>query len=200
MDKLRYFINAAIGRGPTNKNMWNKNIECLRGIWHKDWMKSTLTSSCHLRELGIELGRIKREELIKARASLEKMQNLVILHLIWPEDNYAIDIALVVPQLANLTKLKLDGEMSKCPSASMFPPNLSHLTLTGSELVDDPMAELGKLPKLLFLMLQDAAYLGETMLVLCDGFPSLEALAFRDWNGLKSVIIEEGGMPKLKHL
>ncbi|XP_057802909.1 putative disease resistance RPP13-like protein 3 [Salvia miltiorrhiza] len=30
MDKLRYFISAAIRRGPTNKNMWNKNIECLR--------------------------------------------------------------------------------------------------------------------------------------------------------------------------
>ncbi|XP_057801918.1 probable disease resistance protein RF9 isoform X2 [Salvia miltiorrhiza] len=169
MDKLRYFISGAIGRGPTNKNMWNKNIECLRGIRHKDWMKSTLTSSCHLRELGIQLGegRIKREELIKARASLEKMQNLVILHLIWPF-KYDTDIALAVPQLANLTKLKLE--------------------------------ELGKLPKLLFLKLQDAAYRGETMLVLCDGFPSLEALAFRDLYELKSVIIEEGGMPKLKHL
>ncbi|XP_057802248.1 disease resistance protein RPP8-like [Salvia miltiorrhiza] len=200
MDKLRYF-RAAIGGGPTIKNMWNKNIECLRGIRHKDWMKciSTLTSSCHLRELGIRLGRIKREELIKVRASLEKMQNLVILHLIWPYA-YATDIALVVPQLANLTKLKLKGKMSKCPSASMFPPNLSHLTLTSSELNDDPMAELGKLPKLLFLKIQYKAYRGETMLVLCDGFPSLEALAFRELYELKSVIIEEGGMPKLKHL
>ncbi|XP_057801919.1 disease resistance protein RPH8A-like [Salvia miltiorrhiza] len=201
MDKLRYFISAAIFRGPTNKNMWNKNIECLRGIRHKDWMKSTLTSSCHLRELGIRFDeeRIEREELIKARASLEKMQNLVILHFRWPYP-YAIDIALVVPQLANLTKLKLEGKMSKCPSASMFPPNLSHLTLTSSELNDDPMAELGKLPKLLFLKVQYDAYRGETMLVLCDGFPSLEALAFRDWYELKSVFIEEGGMPKLKRL
>ncbi|XP_057801920.1 disease resistance protein RPP8-like [Salvia miltiorrhiza] len=199
MDKLRYFISAVIFRGPTNKNMWNKNIECLRGISHKDLMKSTLTSSCHLRELGIVFGRIKREELIKARASLEKMQNLVILHFRWPYA-YAIDIALAVPQLANLTKLKLDGKMSKCPTATMFPPNLSHLTLTGSQLDDDPMAELGKLPKLLFLKLQFKAYRGETMLVLCDGFPSLEALAFRDLDELKSVFIEEGGMPKLKRL
>ncbi|XP_057801904.1 disease resistance RPP8-like protein 3 [Salvia miltiorrhiza] len=201
MDKLGYFISAGIGRGPTNKNMWNKNIECLRGIRHKDWMKSTLTSSCHLRELGIRFDeeRIKREELIKVRASLEKMQNLVILHLRWPY-NYATDIALVVPQLANLTKLKLEGLMTKCPSASMFPPNLSRLTLTGSQLHVDPMAELGKLPKLLFLKLQNMAYLGETMLVLCDGFPSLEAMAFRELYGLKSVFIEEGGMPKLKHL
>ncbi|XP_057802249.1 disease resistance protein RPP8-like [Salvia miltiorrhiza] len=201
MDKLRYFISGAIGRGPTNKNMWNKNIECLRGISHKDWMKSTLTSSCHLRELGIQLreGRIKREELIKARASLEKMQNLVILHLEWSY-GYATDIALVVPQLANLTKLKLYGKMSKCPTATMFPPNLSHLTLTSSQLHDDPMAELGKLPKLLFLKIQYKVYLGETMLVLCDGFPSLEALVLRVLHELKSVIIEEGGMPKLKHL
>ncbi|XP_057802901.1 probable disease resistance protein RF9 [Salvia miltiorrhiza] len=204
MDKLRYFISAAIGRGPTNKDMWNKNIECLRGIRHKDWMKSTLTSSCHLRELGIRFDEeiIEREELIKVRASLEKMQNLVILHLIWPH-YYATDIALAVPQLANLTKLKLDGEMSnmsKCPTASMFPPNLSHLTLTHSLLHDDPMAELGKLPKLLFLKIQYDAYWGETMLVLCDGFPSLEALVFRDLRRLKSVIIKEGGMPKLKHL
>ncbi|XP_057802306.1 probable disease resistance protein RF9 [Salvia miltiorrhiza] len=198
MDNLRYFISAGIRGGPTNKNMWNKNIECLTGISLKDWMKSTLTSSCHLRELGIRLGWIEREELIKARASLEKMQNLVILHLIWPYD-YATDIALAVPQLANLTELKLYGEMSKCPTASMFPPNLSHLTLTHSFLRDDPMAELGKLPKLLFLKIQIDAYKGETMRVLCDGFPSLEALAFQDLD-VKSVFIEEGGMPKLKHL
>ncbi|XP_057802211.1 disease resistance protein RPP8-like [Salvia miltiorrhiza] len=200
MDRLRYF-SAYIERGPTNINMW-KNIECLREIRHKDWMKciSTLTSSCHLRELGIQFHakRTQCEELIKVRASLEKMQNLVILHLSGLQ--YVTDIALAVPQLTNLTKLKLYGKMSKCPTASMFPPNLSHLTLMFTGLDDDPMAELGKLPKLLFLKLQTHAYSGEMMLVLCDGFPCLEALVLRDLSGLKSVIIEEGGMPKLKHL
>ncbi|XP_057802245.1 disease resistance protein RPH8A-like [Salvia miltiorrhiza] len=200
MSKLRHF-SANIARGPTKINMW-KNIECLRFIDHKAWMKciSTLTSNCYLRELGIRFyDQIEREELIKVRASLEKMQNLVILHLnvLYREGT---DISLAVPQLANLTKLKLQGKMPKCPTASMFPPNLSHLTLIGSELHDDPMAELGKLPKLFFLKIQYIAYVGETMLVLCDGFPCLEALVFRNLFALKGVFIEEGGMPKLKHL
>ncbi|XP_057801870.1 putative disease resistance protein At1g50180 [Salvia miltiorrhiza] len=201
MDRLCHFC-AYLVSGLTNINMW-KDIECLRHIRHKDWMKciSTLTSSCHLRELGIRFdGRmIEHEELIKVRASLEKMQNLVILHLLGLFGR-PTDIALVVPQLANLTKLKLYNPMSKCPTVSTFPPNLSHLTLTDSELVDDPMAELGKLPKLLFLKIEKQAYLGETMLVLWDGFPCLEALVLRGLDELKSVFIEEGGMPKLRHL
>ncbi|XP_057801921.1 putative disease resistance protein At1g50180 [Salvia miltiorrhiza] len=200
MDKLRYFISAAIGRGPTNKNMWNKNIECLIGIRHKDWMKSTLTSSCHLRELGILLDRIKREELIKARASLEKMQNLVILHLKWWYA-YATEIALVVPQLANLTKLKLEGKMSKCPSASMFPPNLSHLTLTSFQLHDDPMAELGKLPKLLFLKLQYEAFVRRVPQPRSPGFSRFgceERLHRRRWNA-EAQTSPNPSMPQSEH-
>ncbi|XP_057802881.1 probable disease resistance protein At1g59620 [Salvia miltiorrhiza] len=142
---------------------------------------------------------IERQELIIVRASLEKMQNLVILHILGLF-GCPTDIALAVPHLANLTKLKLYNPISKCPTVRMFPPNISHLTLMSSELVDDPMAELGKLPKLFFLKIEKQAYLGETMLVLCDGFPCLEALVLRDLDELESVFIEEGGMPKLKHL
>ncbi|XP_057803069.1 probable disease resistance RPP8-like protein 4 [Salvia miltiorrhiza] len=200
MDKLRYF-SAHFAVGLTNITTW-KNIECLRHVSHEYWMKcrSTLTSSCNLRELGIRFyDPIEHQGLIKVRASLEKLQNLIILHLTM--SLYCVtDLAIAVPQLTNLTKLKLKGKMPKCPTASMFPPNLSHLTLIGSELHDDPMAELGKLPKLLFLKIQNNGYCSETMVVLCHGFPCLESLSFGNLHGLKGVFIEEGGMPKLKHL
>ncbi|KAL1544312.1 hypothetical protein AAHA92_21181 [Salvia divinorum] len=89
--------------------------------------------------------------------------------------------------------------MSKCPAASTFPPNLSHLTLSETRLRDDPMAELGKLPKLLFLKMQYDCYRGETMQVSCNGFPSLEVLALR-YLSLRCVYVEEGGMSQLKHV
>lgn len=132
------------------------------------------------------------------RASLEKMENLVKLKLVW---YMPLDIEPMIPgRLNNLTRLKLRGGMRSCVDASVFPPNLSHLTLVESFVNEDLMAELGKLPKLLYLKLSNYAYLGGTMEVLHDGFSCLIALSLRRMYFLKRINIRDGGMPHLRHL
>ncbi|XP_057802244.1 disease susceptibility protein LOV1-like [Salvia miltiorrhiza] len=199
MERLRHFhIHSVYGRTMMIEN-W-KSIESLKLIRLEDWLEcsSRLMASCHLRDLGICItGMEGSDEFSRARASLEKMTNLVELHL---EITMSFSMEEIIPNLESLTILKLDGGMLKCPAASVFPPNLSHLTLCN--LNDDPMQELGKLPKLQYLTLSSlvALYMCDRMKVLHDGFPCLKALSLQSMGLLRCIDIEEGGMPHLKQL
>ncbi|KAL1552107.1 disease susceptibility protein LOV1-like [Salvia divinorum] len=89
---------------------------------------------------------------------------------------------ILIRNLSSLTSLKLKAEefTFKCPAASVFPPNLSHLTLARTR--DFSMEELGKLPKLQYLTLKHSyisEYMGR-MKILRDGFPCLKALSLKE--------------------
>ncbi|XP_057803004.1 disease resistance protein RPH8A-like [Salvia miltiorrhiza] len=199
MEKLRHFhIYSVLGK-PMSIENW-KNIESVKGMRLKDWLEcsSKLMASCRVRELGIHMNGMEgNKDLSMASASLEKMTNLVELHL---KCNSLLFNSNIIPQLGSITKLKLHGKMHGCPDASKFPPNLTHLTLEYAKLIKDPMPELGKLPKLQYLKLSEYAYEHRSMKVLRDGFPRLKGLSLRNMFELRSIDIEEGGMPHLKHL
>ncbi|KAH6757249.1 hypothetical protein C2S53_010306 [Perilla frutescens var. hirtella] len=200
MGRLRHFHANCVYSSQMRIENW-KNIETLKYISQKDWLgcssKLMPANCCHVRELGIYMDGEKRKyESSKVRASLEKMENLAKLHLMWSL-SHQIDTAIIP---SHLTKLKLTGEMSKCLALSTLPSNLSYLTLESAHLDEDPMPELGKLPKLMHLKLKRDAYVGKRMRVLHDGFPCLEALFLRELYGLRGIHIEEGGMPQLKQL
>ena len=197
MEKLRHFhVHSVYGRAMKVEN-W-KSIESLKLIRLEDWLgcSSGLTGRCHVRKLGIHM--IETEKQNELRRSLEQMENLVELHLEF--NPTSLMSPKIIPRLTGLTKLKLDGGMLKCPAASMFPRNLSNLTLCN--LNDDPMQELGKLPKLQYLTLSCviACYMGERMRVLHDGFPCLKALSLQSMGSLRRIDVEEGGMQNLKQL
>ncbi|KAL1531512.1 disease resistance protein RPH8A-like [Salvia divinorum] len=197
MERLRHFhVHSAYGRTMKIDN-W-KSIESLKLIRLEDWLECSSRLSCQLRELGVCITGMERSDCFsKARPSLEKMSNLVELHI---EITMSFSMEEVIPNLDSLTVLKLDGGMLKCPAESVFPRNLSNLTLCN--LNDDPMQELGKLPKLKYLTLSSLVtfYMGERMRVLHDGFPCLKALSLQSMGSLRCIDIDEGGMPNLKQL
>ncbi|KAG6388173.1 hypothetical protein SASPL_153372 [Salvia splendens] len=199
LEKLRHFhVHSVYGRAMKVEN-W-KSIESLKLIRLEDWLEcsSGLTGRCHVRKLGIHM--IETERQNELQRSLEKMVNLVELHLEF--NPTSLMSPKIIPRLNGLTKLKLDGGMLECSSASEFPPNLSRLTLEYVRLVEDPMPELGKLPKLQYLKLYRRRISNEEwrMRVLREGFPCLEALSLENLNRLRGIDVEEGGMPRLRQL
>ncbi|KAL1544311.1 putative disease resistance protein RF9 isoform X2 [Salvia divinorum] len=199
MEKLRHFhVHSVYGRAMKVEN-W-KSIESLKLIRLEDWLEcsSGLTGRYHVQKLGIHM--IETERQNELRRSLEKMENLRELHLEF--NPMSLMSPKIIPRLNGLTKLKLDGGMLECSSASEFPPNLSRLTLEYVMLVEDPMPELGKLPKLVYLKLYRRRISNEEwrMRVLREGFPCLEALSLENLNQLRGIDVEEGGMPALKQL
>lgn len=151
MESLRHFhVHSVYGR-LMKIDKW-KNIESLKFIRLEDWLEcsSRRLVSCRLRELGIYMNQSEGNDHVM-KASMEKTTNLVELHLEF--NPLSLMSSRAISHLNSLTRLKLDGGILKCLGASEFPPNLSHLTLEYVNLVEDPMPELGNLPKLQYLRL-----------------------------------------------
>ena len=85
-----------------------------------------------------------------------------------------------------------------------WPPGLTYLMLHSSDLHRDPLPSLGQLSELNFLSLQGRVYCwGEEMKFRRDGFKQVERieLCLLDPDKkLKSMIVEDGAMPRLKEL
>ncbi|CAL5330559.1 unnamed protein product [Camellia sinensis] len=128
----------------------------------------------------------------------------------------------------HLHKLHLCGSLNmvkKLPD--QFPPNLTKLTLYFTELEEDPMPTLEKLPNLRTLILDFNSYIGKEMVCSsappltittapsssssggggggyggCDGggFPKLKSLELRQIENLEEWRVEQGAMPCLFRL
>ncbi|CAL5400727.1 unnamed protein product [Camellia sinensis] len=99
-------------------------------------------------------------------------------------------------QCQHLLKLKLHGQIGNLPTEMhKFLPNLKYLSLDGSEMEEDPMPSLEKLPKLTILDL----FLCGVNKFACTagGFPQLEIL-FIYGSDVKELQVDEGGMPLLR--
>lgn len=99
-----------------------------------------------------------------------------------------------------LSDLYLLGQLPKAIDELQFPPTLKILTLSVSQLENDPMPILGKLPRLNILRLLRHSYKGKTMTCFYDGFPVLRVLKLWMLEDLESWILEEGAMPQLGDL
>ncbi|KAF5946086.1 hypothetical protein HYC85_016314 [Camellia sinensis] len=96
----------------------------------------------------------------------------------------------------HLIQLKLLGKIGKLPTElHEFLPNLKYLALEGSEMEEDPMPSLEKLPKLTILDL--ANYSVNKFACTAGGFPQLEIL-FIYGSDVKELQVDEGGMPLLR--
>ncbi|CAJ1834024.1 unnamed protein product [Sphenostylis stenocarpa] len=117
--------------------------------------------------------------------------------LSFPEN--VVDVEKLVLGCPSLRKLQVEGRMERLPDASLFPPQLSKLTIWGCRLVDDPMATLEKLPNLKFLNGWDM-FVGKKMACSRNGFPQLEVLVLRGLHNLDEWTIENQAMPNLHRL
>ncbi|RDX93204.1 putative disease resistance protein, partial [Mucuna pruriens] len=110
-----------------------------------------------------------------------------------------VDVQKLVLGCPSLCKLQVEGRMERLPQASLFPPQLSKLTLWGCRLVVDPMVTLEKLPNLKFLNGWNM-FVGKKMVCSPNGFPQLKVLILRGLPNLDEWTIENRAMPKLHRL
>ncbi|KAL7219146.1 hypothetical protein ACSBR2_012258 [Camellia fascicularis] len=99
-----------------------------------------------------------------------------------------------------LVGLTIIGIIDKLPEYNHnFYRSLASLTLSGSQLKEDPMATLEQMPNLRILVLVDA-FAGKDHLVFsANGFPQLERLRLHSLK-IGEWMVEEGAMPTLSFL
>ncbi|KAK7295510.1 hypothetical protein RJT34_18419 [Clitoria ternatea] len=110
-----------------------------------------------------------------------------------------VNVEKLVLGCPSLRKLQVEGRIERLPEASLFPAELSKLTLWGCRLVEDPMVTLEKLPNLKFLSGWEM-FVGKKMVCSPNGFPQLKALLLRGLPNLEEWIIENQAMPNLHRL
>lgn len=102
-------------------------------------------------------------------------------------------------QCVILSKLFLDGKISKTHDLEFLPTSLTKLILCDSGLKEDPMPILEKLPNLRFLGLQNA-YVGSEIVCGAEGFQRLETLQLFSLEEVTRWEVGEYAMPNLKRL
>ncbi|XP_066347729.1 disease resistance protein Pik-2-like isoform X3 [Miscanthus floridulus] len=108
-----------------------------------------------------------------------------------------LDFASSPPLL--LQSLLLYEKLEALPSWVASLDNLVKLTLGGTQLKDDDIQVLQKLPRLFSLRLW-FAFATKHFVVRCSGFPNLQLLAIQGWDGPLEMTLEEGSMQKLHKL
>lgn len=97
--------------------------------------------------------------------------------------------------------LRVGIRLGKLPmSSGLLSSVLIEVTLLGSEIEDDPMEVLGKLPCLVELNLLTRSFVGEEMSCTAFGFPRLGCLVLDDLPKLRDWKVEQGSMPLLCEL
>ena len=109
-------------------------------------------------------------------------------------------------RLSCLESLKLANE-SKMPRLSkivlaeyLFPHSLTHLSFSNTDLMDDPMPTLEKLPLLQVLKLKQNSYSGRKLTCGSYGFPNLKVLHLKSMLWLEEWTMGNAAMPKLECL
>ncbi|KAL1555916.1 putative disease resistance protein [Salvia divinorum] len=111
-----------------------------------------------------------------------------------------LEKALTCPNLYELrTSIKLGKALAECGS-DLLSSKLRCLDLFDSEIEDDPMGILGKLPCLIKLRLYDESFVGEEMRCPANSFPRLKRLTLRGLPKLREWRVEAGAMPLLSKL
>ncbi|KAH6814809.1 hypothetical protein C2S51_023827 [Perilla frutescens var. frutescens] len=190
MDGLRHLYAYITSCSNSKVPLGNlRNLQTLRWFVLEDsniWQVSKMTGVC---KLGFDMRRML--DASRLFTYLAKLENLFSLTLTYQVSKNMDGLQT----LHRITQLKL--VTMSLPGS--FPPNLSHLTLTRMRLAEDPLPELERLPKLLYLKLRDA-YVGQKMVISCHGFPSLKVFCLQDNVGVKNIETEKGAMPELKQL
>lgn len=103
-----------------------------------------------------------------------------------------------------LSKLVVEGKLqedirSRHSILHFLPESLAKLVLIRSEIKQDPMAILERLPNLRFLQLHNS-YTGSKMVCSAHGFPKLETLKLISLFDVEEWNVKENSMPSLKIL
>ncbi|KAH9802521.1 putative disease resistance protein [Citrus sinensis] len=137
---------------------------------------------------------------------LGRLPNLRNLRIRGDLSYYQFLLSQNICRLSCLESLKLVNE-SKMPRISkiilaeyLFPHSLTHLSFSNTNLMDDPMSTLEKLPLLQVLKLKQNSYSGRKLTCGSYGFPNLKVLHLKSMLWLEEWTMGTGAMPKLECL
>ncbi|GMY35121.1 disease resistance protein rpp13 [Fagus crenata] len=151
-----------------------------------------------LRKLGLTCHSDKAQETAECILQLGNLQTLKLKS----RDPFGQPINLKLAPMKehrSLSNLPLFGVISE--GIGNLPQNLTTLTLSMSELKDDPMPVLGKqLPQLSILRLLSRSYVGPKMTCPPWHFPNLRVLKMWKLGELEAWIVEKDAMPQLVEL
>ncbi|KAL3507533.1 hypothetical protein ACH5RR_032915 [Cinchona calisaya] len=114
---------------------------------------------------------------------------------------YDSENCFVIHKLLGCVKLhvlQIEGRTGKLPL--WISQSLTEINLSDSELDDDPMEKLEKLPNLSILVLRNNAFLGKHMTCSPTGMLQLKYLSLSTLQNLENLTVQKGGMPKLSTL
>lgn len=171
-----------------------KHLQTLTEIDVSRWKQNNTADLVSLRKLGIR-GNLC-SDTIKIFDSISALLQLRSLYL--RAEGAEFPSLVQLGSLRSLIKLHLRGGISQLPSQQDFPPNLSQLTLEHTQLAQESIEILEKLPKLSILRFKAESYSKEKLTISADGFPQLEFLEFNSLESLHEFNIEENAVPRLE--
>ncbi|GAY66733.1 hypothetical protein CUMW_251180 [Citrus unshiu] len=136
------------------------------------------------------------------------LKNLIFISALHPNlSYYHSGVSKSLCKLHKLECLKLvnKGKMWQLSrmvlSEYKFPPSLTRLSLSNTELMEDPMPTLEKLPHLEMLKLKQNSYLERKLACVgCSSFSQLKILHLKSMLWLEEWTMGAGAMPKLESL
>ncbi|KAK1580807.1 hypothetical protein Q3G72_000328 [Acer saccharum] len=137
---------------------------------------------------------------------LVRLPNLQTLRIYGYLSSHQSMLSKSLAKLLCLKSLKLVNESKTTGSPSIvlseyqFPKTLTQLSLSNTELKDDPLPILEKLPNLEVLKLKRNSYMGRKLACRSGGFAQLRVLHLKSLLWLEEWIMESGAMQKLECL
>lgn len=171
--------------------------------WKKPWNKTEFLEKLgklgNLRRLGISM--LRSEDVGLLCSSIEKLTNLVALHLI-ADENQTLDLSKIDgrKKLECLERVHLTGPLATWPGWILSPTILVKLVLNGSQLNRDQFHYLGELQSLKHMELQQAFEEVSEMTFGASGFQRLCFLGLNKFGNLASINVEDGALPGLERL
>ncbi|PNT63361.1 hypothetical protein BRADI_4g14697v3 [Brachypodium distachyon] len=178
-------IHVPIGLAQLDK------LQMLTGLQASTAVVCEIASLTQLKKLSIK--DLNSEDAKELCSSVNNMKELSYLSIFPSDGTRPLDLAMLKPSSC-LQKLHLAGSLQALPD--WFPQliNLTKLRLSFSQLQDDPLSVLVRLPNLLFLQLNNA-YKGKVMRCCCSGFLKLRIFIITELEELEEWAVDEGAMP-----
>ncbi|KAK0595431.1 hypothetical protein LWI29_006572 [Acer saccharum] len=198
MGNLRHlYMNASLCKGKLRIDTL-KNLHTLSLVQINNLKLQTAGKLLNLRKLGVALD--EDSDVSKFCNSIAELEQLESLHLVSSIPATSLPSLQGLSEVHRLTKLFLQGRINTIPGPREFPPNISQLTLQSSFLSMNPMDVLKQLPKLSILRMRNQSYMGDQMAISAGGFRLLNFLELEGLDELQVLTIENGAMPRLRHL